>query len=275
MYSSLQVVIQSMAEALDEWKRNDPDCFHMQSDWGLTEYLYRINDVLRGLPNIPAWLEYKQKVRDFVRQVGCAKVHDIPPENIAELRLFYSTTIGYFARLQEQYLSKELEVKRLRHHITALEFRSLLENLTPPCKPGDPVWNNPNSGPRWMTFWERALMEEYDRSANPAQVTANQKVVHALKQVVDSRNPKRGYQQNGVTVIHTDGLNGQLYRTGKDLYGTLSDEIHRFKGKKFEVEDDDGWTILVGDALRALKPLDANIDAHGVVDWQEERKRYL
>ncbi|KAF2688926.1 hypothetical protein K458DRAFT_484820 [Lentithecium fluviatile CBS 122367] len=221
-----------------------------------------------------AWLEYTDIVQSFVRQVGCAKTHKEPEENIAELRLFHSTTIGYFAKLQDQYVNKVLEVKKLRHHITALEFRSLIENLTPPCQPGT-RWSDPNSGPRWMTFWEEALKDEYNRNLNQTQSASNQTQDHALKEIVDARNPKRISKQNGVATIHKEGQNGQLYRTGKDLYGTLSDEIHRFQGKEFEVGDDDGWTKLVADTLRALKPLEQNINEHGMVDWDAERKRYL
>ena len=103
-------------------------------------------------------VNYKRKVQTFVRQVGCAKIHDEPAENIAELRLFPSTTIGYFAKLQDQYLKTELEVMKLRHYISALEFRNLLENLTHPCQPGTP-YSDPNSGPRWMHFWEEGPQE--------------------------------------------------------------------------------------------------------------------
>lgn len=225
------------------------------------------------------FINYKKKVQAFVRQVGCAKVHEEPAENIAELRLFHSTTIGYFAKLQDQYLKKVLEAKQLRHHISALKFRYLLEKLTPPCQSGTP-WSDPNSGPRWMIFWERALMNEEENDRNQTKNASD----HALKSIVDARNPKRGPKApktgtgtgTGTRTIHKTGQNGQLYRTGNDLYGTLSDEIHRFQGKQYLIEDEDGWTKLVTDTLRALRPLEANMDKiTGEVDWAAERDRYF
>jgi hypothetical protein len=215
---------------------------------------------------------FKTKLRSFVYQVGCARVHEEPEENIAELRLFHSTTIGYFAKLQDQYVKKKLEVQKLRHYISALEFRHLLEHLTPPCEPGTPFWQ-PNSGPRWMQFWEEALHDEFRKHAHPTLP-----IDPALTPIVEARNPRRGTTDatTGEKRIHKIGQNGQLYRTGMELYGILSDEIHGFPATEFSVEDDDGWTILVTEMLRALKPLDANINhATGEVDWEEERKRYL
>ena len=216
--------------------------------------------------------KYKAKVQSFVHQVGCAKVHVEPEANIAELRLFHSVTIGYFAKLQDQYIKKELEAKKLRHHISALEFRHLLEKLAPPWQPG--TRSDPGSGPRWMKFWEDALEDEnYQCSERPAWASQ-----HALKGIVDARNPKRVQvdPSTGARAISKTGQNGQVFRTGNDLYGTLSDEIHRFRGREFVVEDDDGWTRLVTETLRALRPLEEHIDtATGEVDWAAERERFL
>lgn len=217
----------------------------------------------------PIWHDYKIKVRSFVREVGCAKVHDEPEENIAELCLFHSTTIGYFASLQQQYL-KELEAKELRHHITALEFRYLLEHLPD-------INSHADAGPRWMMFWENALKaEDNSHSSGTTRVPK-----HALESIVEARNPKRGFWDtdkagNRIRKIHTEGKNGFLSSTGKLMYSTLSDEIHRYRGGEFSIGDGDGWINVVTEVLRALKPLEANINPKtGEVNWAAERTRYL
>ncbi|KAI1179744.1 hypothetical protein F4777DRAFT_531792 [Nemania sp. FL0916] len=218
------------------------------------------------------WICYRGKVKSFVQRVGCAKVHDEPDENIAELRLFYSTTIGYFAKLQDQYLQKELEIRNLQRIISALQFRHLLEQLTPPHQPGT-IWSDRNSGPRWMKFWEEALKVEFKDYLNPSAGGHS----HALRSIMSARNPNRGTidKSTGALLISTDGQKGQFYREGSNLYGLLSDEIHHFHEGKFVVEDA-GWPTLTADALRALRPLEKNIDKiTGEVDWDAERSRFL
>ena len=211
-----------------------------------------------------AWVDYTRRVQSFVRQVGCATVHDEPEENIAELRLFHSTTIGYFAKLQDKYLKKELEVKKLRHHITALDFRHLLEHLPD-------ISLHQDAGPRWASFWEKALKDEADNHWNGA--TASR--AHALTGIVEKRNPKRGYTDpSGNKVIHTKAKNGFLYVTGETLYTILSDEIHGYRGEGYNIEDDDSWTEVVTDVLRALKPINIDATTHQP-EWDEERKRYV
>ena len=214
-------------------------------------------------------VDYTKKVQLFVRQVGCAKVHSEPEENIAELRLFYSATIGYFAKLQDQYLKKELEVKKLRHYIVALEFRYLLEHLPDPNLHKD-------AGPRWTKFWEMALEDEADNHWKKTARTPH----HALNSIVEKRNPNRGFLNRNTGKrdlgIAKEGKDGFLYATGKTMYNVLSDEIHGYRGREYELGDDDGWTAVVADVLRALKPLDANIDAETrEVNWAAERLRYI
>lgn len=230
------------------------------------DYILCIKKDVSDMKRAHVWIDYTKKVQSFVRQVGCAKIHDGPEENIAELRLFHSTTIGYFAKLQDQYLKKEIEVKKLRHHITALEFRYLLEHL-PDIK------LHQDAGPRWMRFWENALNDEADNYLNGTTRVPD----HALESIVEKRNPKRKFkdQTTGTMKIHTKGTKGYLHITGENLYSILSDEIHRYRGGEYEVGDDDGWTEVVTEVLRALKPLEASIDAKTrEVDWAAERRRY-
>lgn len=229
------------------------------------DFLIFIDETIRNFSYVKkanVWHDYMEKVQSFVRQVGCANVHHEPEENIAELRLFHSTTIGYFAKLQDQYLRTELEVKKLRHYITALEFRYLLEHL-PDIK------LDQKAGPRWEKFWKQALEDE----ANDHLKKTMRVPDHALKNIVDKRNPKRTVKNK--KEIHMEGAKGFLYITGKTMYSILSDEIHQYRGDEYEVGDDDGWTDVVTDILRALKPLEANIDTvTHEVNWAAERQRY-
>lgn len=233
----------------------------------LYQYITTEGTALNDKKQAYVFLEYAKRVKTFVWQVGCAKVHQEPDENIAELRLFHSTTIGYFAKLQDQYLKKALEVKKLRHAVTALEFRSLLEHLPE-------LTLHQDGGPRLIKFWEKALTDEVEgHLKGETRVPA-----HALQDLVNKRNPKRAFidPSTGAVQIHKKGKNGFLYATGEHLYSTLSDEVHRYRVDDYDIGEVDGWTQVVTDVLRALKPLDENIDAEThEVDWAKERLRYI
>lgn len=82
--------------------------------------------------------------------------------------------MGHFAKLQDQYLEMQLEVRRLRHYINALQFRYLLEHLP------DPQLGN-SAGPRWEEFWRRSLPYEADNNSTDPPALPN----HVLKNLVD------------------------------------------------------------------------------------------
>ena len=201
---------------------------------------------------------YCENVKRFVRQVGCVKVWETPEENIAELRQFYSTTLGFVAKLQDDYLKKDLEIKKLNRVIVALEFRHLLEHLPNPTTAGS------GAGGRWMTFWKQALQNEADDHLN--SVTFPNK---HLVEVMESYNP--GRVDRKTNAINEDHVKGYLFRMGKDMYSHLSDEIHRYRGKGYGIGDDLTLMNVIQDILQALKPEKYK---DGQVDWDEERKRY-
>ncbi|VUC24515.1 unnamed protein product [Clonostachys rosea] len=230
------------------------------------KYLDKTGEDLGNIKKGHVLVHYKERLRMFVSQVGCPTDHPEPEDNINELRRFLSTTMGHFAKLQDQYLKMQLEVRKLRHYISALEFRYLLEHLP------DPKSEN-SAGARWEKFWERSLQYEADNNSR----TPPRLPDHALKDLVDQRNPTRllGDPRKGKPTIHTSGQKGFLYETGNTLYTSLSDEIHRCSYGEYDIEDSDGWTKMTTEILRALKPLDENInrDTHEV-DWVAERARY-
>jgi hypothetical protein len=62
---------------------------------------------------------------------------------------------------------------------------------------------------------------------------------------------------------------------GENMYSILGNEIHRYRGEEYKVEDNDGWTEVVTEVLHALKPLEASIDTEThEVNWAAEPLRY-
>lgn len=256
--------------------------------WDLIEYF---NNKLVCYRGYPLWCNYEQMIKTFVRQVGCAKYHKTPEENIAELRLFHSTTIGYFSELQAKYFKTELKLKELRRQITALEFRHLMEHLPDPDL-------DPHAGPRWTKFWDKALKDEAAsheaRNAQEAKIKAlkeeladreghaDQEVKkkeleeleeartrdrkHALADIMEDRNPDRIHEE--VTT-----QNATVAVEGARLYNKLSDEIHRYRGTEYRVGEPGDWDVAISDILKALKP--ENVKENGDVDWTKERERYV
>ena len=81
---------------------------------------------------------------------------------------------------------------------------------------------------------------------------------------------------NRGTAGFKDGQKGHPFRTGKILYSTLSDNIHKYTGggrKGYEVVRSDQWVESVRKILKTLTP--KNFNAEGEVIWGDERKCYL
>ncbi|CAH0037979.1 unnamed protein product [Clonostachys solani] len=230
------------------------------------KYLSKTQQDLGNIKKGHILFRYKQRLRKFVSQVGCLRDYPEPEDNINELRLFLSTTMSHFAKLQEQYMEMREEVRKHRRYISALQFRYLLEHLP------DPKLDS-SAGPRWEKFWMNSLQHE----ANNNSTTPPALPDHVLKDLVDQRNPTRlqGDPRNGPRSIHTRGQKGFLFEKGNTLYTSLSDEIHGYSYGEFKIDDSDGWDKVTTEILRALKPLDENTNRATLkVDWAAERARY-
>jgi hypothetical protein len=205
-------------------------------------------------PRSKTLVAYNSNVKSFTYRVGCPEVHEDLEHNIAELRKFHATQMPFFTKLQGD-LQAQIKLNNEQQEIvTALMFRHLLENLPPKQTRA----GNTKSTPRWCEFWEDAAKKEL-------------------------RGPSKDHPLHGLMhrdAITTsgafrDGEKGHPGRTGRDLYGTLSENIHKYKGGRRNgyVVRSDQWGEAVRKILRALIPKEFEED--GAVDWEKERKRYV
>lgn len=219
-----------------------------------------------GMLRDKKWTSYKRKLREFTYQVGCAKAHEDPKKNIAELRFFQSTQMPYVAKLQGDLQDQIRLNTQQREIITALVFRYLIENLPP-----NPYKLKTNATDRWQAFWKDMFIKQYKDSigGHPIEGLIN-------KGIVESRNG-----QYDITDHSSSGGKGLKYRTGRYLYSTLSTTIHEYEGggEGGYIVGDDQWGPPIRAVLRALIPknfiTDKKAGNFGEVDWAAERDRYV
>ena len=213
-------------------------------------------------PETETLIFYNSNIKTFTYKVGCPEAHDDPERNIAELRKFHSSQMPVFKhllddlkQLQDEFKEQTKLNSEQQEIITALVFRHLLENLPPEqTKSG-----NKDSTHRWREFWEDAARHEL-RNPNPNHL------LHGLMP------PDAITKQHG---DFSDGKKGLTFRTGRDLFGTLSSNIHKYKGGRregYDIVRKDQWGVETREILVRLIP--EKFDGVGEVEWGEERKRY-
>ncbi|KAL9037364.1 MAG: hypothetical protein Q9214_005736 [Letrouitia sp. 1 TL-2023] len=203
---------------------------------------------------------YYGNIKNFTYKLGCPKAHDNPLRNIVEMRKLHATQMPFFQKLQDDLQDQIRRNNEQQEIITALVFRHLLEHLPP----GKTEGGDRNTGPRWQKFWEEASRKELGN----------------MKKQNNADHPMQGLMAKDAidkgTNKFKDGAKGHLFRTGKILYSTLSDNIHNYKsdGKKgYNVVRSDQWGESVRKILTTLIP--TNFNAEGEVEWDKERQRYL
>jgi hypothetical protein len=126
-------------------------------------------------------------------------------------------------------------------------FRHLLENLPPHPKKRMEYSND------WSNFWTTAVQA--------ARASTNDK--HPLTGLINRFGTSPGIEE--------------IQKVGGDLYGTLSTNIHHFRGDGIYDVKQDQWDVLPGEILRAIIP--QKLPEHAVgdmgVDWEQERERFL
>jgi hypothetical protein len=228
----------------------------------------------KGVANSHSWRIYKDNLRPFTLHVGCPKAHDEPEDNIKELRLFHSTQMPFFQKLQDD-LQNQIKINdKQQEIITALVFRHLMENLPKP-------YNAQDGGPRdstgrWQLFWEDAIKKENDdKSKGTHPLTHLHNYISGEPRVISNEKGKEGE----ITEESIKGGKGQVFKAGHDLYSMLSTSIHKYKcggecsATAYAVRDDQWWETC-RELFRALAPDEKNIK-DGEVDWEAERERYL
>lgn len=210
------------------------------------------------------WYIFTRNLRAFTLHVGCPRRHYEPCDNIKELRLFHSSQMPFFQKLQNDLQTQITLNNQQQEIITALVFRHLTEQL-----PG--LGNGGNSTQRWQNFWKDAFRKEFtvqEENMHPLPGLLNKLCGEGKKNRVVN---EKGEIMEGVET----GQKGQVFRIGQDLFGTLSTSIHMYKGgaKNSYTVRDDQWGEQYRNLFRALKPTDFKDD--GEVNWEAERARYL
>jgi len=243
--------LDALKEAQDHTQPNHSETLEEVLDYMRREYTGLISN--SSSPS-KALVAYNSNVKRLTYKIGCAEAHQDPERNIAELRKFHATQMPFFAKLQDDFQAQIKENNEQKEIITALVFRHLLENLPPSqTRSGDT-----NSTPRRREFWGNAARKEL----------GNQHPDHPLHGLM----PPNAITSTGV---FSAGKTGHSFRTGSDLHGTLSENIHSYKsgGRNEYGVKSDQWGLSIRKVLNALIPKE--FDADGEVKWDEERKRYL
>ena len=90
-----------------------------------------------------------------------------------------------------------------------------------------------------------------------------------------ANTPKNSLAINNHTNQFKEGSKGHPFRIGRELYSTLSNNIHHYKadqGNGCDVRSDQ-WGESVRKILTVLRPMKFN--NLGEVEWVLERERYM
>jgi hypothetical protein len=187
------------------------------------------------------WRQLCLNVRTFGDVMGCSAVSLNPQESISKLHETFRKN-DVTEELRDRIKEMELELGRQRRIITCLTFRHILERLPEHPKKRMEYAND------WANFWSDAMRSaaKSGDDEHPLAPLLNQFGTTAGSEVVE--------------------------KVAQAMYGTLSTNIHHFKGEGIYEVRDDQWDALPCTILRAIVP---HSKKDGSVDWAEERKRFL
>ncbi|KAH7086249.1 hypothetical protein FB567DRAFT_603108 [Paraphoma chrysanthemicola] len=179
----------------------------------LLQYEEKFNE---GLTRSSPWKLLTANLRDFAHYIGCPKAYDAPKGTIAAMRLFNSTQMPFFQKLQNDLEDQKRINNKQQEIITALVFRHLTESLPP-----QPYKGHTDSTKRWQVFWTDAIKKEsQDKALNTHPLTHVHNYFSGTKRVVGASGQGTDKSQ--------EGMKGNLYRAGEELFGTLSTNIHKY-----------------------------------------------
>jgi hypothetical protein len=195
--------------------------------------------------NDPVWRSLRHGVRSLCLAAGSPIAHDDPFENILELRKTISRQLVYTVDLHNKISELNGQIIRQQRMITALAFRSVLENLSKTSKGSQPT-------DKWKHFWQskKSRYEALHKDGVPSSEP------HPFA-TFWSKYPAR-----------------DVNTMAEDLYQTLSRTIHNFRshGHDQYFAGDGQYDPVQADFMMALRP--TMQDADGDIDWALERKRY-
>lgn len=187
------------------------------------------------------WRQLCFNIRTFGDQMGCSMISLNPQESISKLHESFRKN-DVAKQLRDRIKEMELELGHQRRIITCLTFRHILERLPPHPKKRMEYTND------WANFWSNA-MKSAEKSGDDE---------HPLASLLNQFGTTPGSET--------------VEEVAQAMYGTLSTNIHHFKGEGIYEVRDDQWDVLPCAILRAIVPQSKK---DGSVDWVEERKRFL
>ncbi|KAF2625968.1 hypothetical protein BU25DRAFT_106445 [Macroventuria anomochaeta] len=229
------------------------------------------------------WHYLCRNVRMFCRRVGCLETSFNPFINLEKLASMdprpgitkYEKALqARIVELEKKVDEQTRQLKRLdlgRKTQAEVSFRVVLEKL------GGAV-NNKDIARSWKAFWKAALYRAAKRPETP------------LTGVLKAFNVNLANVNNGTS----DQSFIDLLNVGNHLYGSLSCNTHnsgvrnhqgpsgpsiiRQNAPDYEGEYDVDpmyWDVMPYAILRALAPLQGNVDAAGYVLWKDEKRRHF
>jgi hypothetical protein len=195
--------------------------------------------------NDPIWRSVKTGVKSLCLATGSSIAHKDPFDNIVELRRTVSRQLVYTVDLHNKISELNNPIIRQQRMITALAFRSVLENLSKMSKGSQPT-------DKWKFFWQ-SKKSRYEALHKDELVSSKD---HPFTEFW-SKYPAR-----------------DVNTMAEDLYQTLSRTIHNFRshGHDQYFAGDGQYDPVQADFMMALRPINRNSD--GDIDWLLERKRY-
>ncbi|KAF2435261.1 hypothetical protein EJ08DRAFT_395027 [Tothia fuscella] len=188
------------------------------------------------------------RIGDFVSAITPRKAEPNVNANLLILRELNENRMRFTAVMQMTIKDQGQKLREQQRVITALAFRSLLENLPEERHRKKKTTCKNSDSESWIRFWDEAWNQADSLTKNLSNQSGRLLCM---------------FQHNGK-------LKDVINSSGKNLYKELSEVIHRYTGNH-EV-DETQWNTTTGAVLHALKP---ERDSTGKIDLDKLRKTLI